>query len=144
MKPGRFFGYAVIGLPFQLTCSRYFGTEITHNVVAPIDIEWTGPAQFNVNISAALRWEVRLTESSSTRLMNTAERLGPDASGQRKFMLKATGAAARLNDFSVPQRGLFAVAGAFVQTPRRISSMLTIPAGLKLEDIEAGDIKELS
>src|SRR5205823_3739577 len=31
----------------DLGCSRYFGGEIMHNVVAPIGIEWTGPAQFS-------------------------------------------------------------------------------------------------
>src|SRR5258707_529775 len=44
----------------DLGCSRYFGSEITHNVVAQIDIRWTGPAEFIVNIGTALHWEVRL------------------------------------------------------------------------------------
>jgi hypothetical protein len=61
----------------DLGCSRYFGAEITDNVVTPIGIEWNGPAQFRVNIGTALLWEVRLTESSSTRLMNAAGRLVP-------------------------------------------------------------------
>ena len=73
----------------DLACSRYFGGEIMHNIVAPIGIEWTGPTQFSVNIGAALRWEVRLRESSSTRLMNAAVRLVPDAWWQRKKMTSA-------------------------------------------------------
>src|SRR5215467_4689301 len=32
----------------ELGCSRYWGREITRNVVAPIGIDWTGPAQFSV------------------------------------------------------------------------------------------------
>jgi hypothetical protein len=79
----------------DLGCSRYFGAEITDNVVTPIGIEWNGPAQFRVNIGTALLWEVRLTESSSTRLMNAAGRLVPGVWWQTKFMLKAMGAAAR-------------------------------------------------
>src|SRR5215470_16530734 len=34
----------------ELGCSRYWGREITCNVVAPIEIEWTGPAQFSVTV----------------------------------------------------------------------------------------------
>ena len=79
----------------DLGCSRYFGGEITYNVVGPIGIEWTGSTQFNVSIGAALRWEVRLTESLSTRLMNAAASLVPGAWWQRKSVLKAMGAAAR-------------------------------------------------
>jgi hypothetical protein len=79
----------------DLGCSRYFGAEIMHNVVAPISIEWTGPTQFSVNIGTALRWEVRLTESLSTRLLNAAANFLPGAWWQRKSILKAMGAAAR-------------------------------------------------
>jgi hypothetical protein len=160
----------------DLGCSRYFGGEITYNVVAPIGIEWVGPTQFSVNIGSTLRWEVRLRESSSTRLINAAAKLVPDGWWQRNFMLKAMSAAARfalgtgkmnltgktpngnefianpkrmwlidsshailngmnlgpagalarqarLNDFFIPQMGLFAVACAFLQTPRQTSSM---------------------
>ena len=158
----------------DLGCSRYFGGEITYNVVGPIGIEWTGPAQFSVSIGSILRWEVRLRASASTRLMNAAARLVPDGWWQSKSMLKTMSAAARfalrtgkmnlagktpngnefianpkrmwlidsshaivngvnlgpagalsrqarLNDFSIPQRGLFAVACAFLQTPRQTS-----------------------
>src|SRR5262245_23933612 len=33
------------------SCSRYFGGEIKRNVVAPMDIVWTGPATFRVTIA---------------------------------------------------------------------------------------------
>jgi hypothetical protein len=176
----------------DLGCSRYFGAEITHNVVAPIGIEWAGPTQFSVNIGTALRWEVRLKESSATRLMNAVARLVPDAWWRKKLMLKAMATAAqlafgtgkmnlagktpnghefmanpqrvwliesshailngldlgpagalapqaRLNDFFIPQRGLFAVARAFLETPRQQSSMSPVRGGLTTDDI-----KELS
>jgi hypothetical protein len=159
----------------DLGCSRYFGREIMHNVVAPIGIEWTGPEQFTVNVGSALQWEVRLAESFPTRLMNATASLMPDAWWQKDSILKAMGVAARfglgagkmnlagktpnghafianpqrvwlidssravlngldlgplgaldrqahLNDLFIPQRGLFAVARAYLRTPRRSSS----------------------
>jgi hypothetical protein len=154
----------------ELACSRYFGRDIMYNVITPIDLEWTGPAQFRVNIGTILYWEVALTESLLSRLMNAAASLLPEAWWQRKSVLKAMGAAARfalgagkinlagktpnghefmanpqrvwlidsshaimngldfgppgtltrqarLNEVLIPQRGIFAVARAFLQTP---------------------------
>ena len=43
---------------------------------------------------------------------------------------------ARLNDFFIPQRGLFAVARAFLQSPRQQSSVLAVQGGLTAHDIE--------
>lgn len=43
---------------------------------------------------------------------------------------------ARLNEFLIPQRGVFAVARAFLQAPRQISSVLSAPGGLKVDDIK--------
>ena len=163
----------------DLGCSRYFGGEVTYNAIVPIGIEWTGPAEFSVNVGTVLRWEVRLTESWSTRLINAAARLVPGAWWQERFMLKAMGAAARfalrsgkmnlagrtpnsqefianpqrvwlvesscailkgldlgptgalvqqarLNDFFIPQRGLFAVVCAFMQTSRHASGVASL------------------
>ena len=156
----------------ELSCSRYWGREITSNVVAPIGIEWTGPAQFLVTAGTALRWAVKLTESLLSRFMNAAGTLAPDALWRRKFMLKTMGAAARfglragrinlagetpngyefignpqrvwliessdatiggvdlgpagalarqarLGEFLIPERGIFAVARAFMQKPHQ-------------------------
>jgi hypothetical protein len=155
-----------------LGCSRYFGAEITRNVVAPIGIEWTGPTQFQVNIDGAIHWELSLRENLPLRFMNSMASLVPDTWWHKKFMLRAIGVAARftlgagklnlagrtpngqefitnpvrvwlidssratvngtdpgqvgalsrqaqLNDFLIPQRGLFAVARAFLQQGAR-------------------------
>jgi hypothetical protein len=59
-------------------CSRYFGGEIRRNVIGPIGIEWTGPAQFSVLIGDVLQWEMTLKESPLSRLMNFAAPLVPD------------------------------------------------------------------
>ena len=154
-------------------CSRYFGGEIERNVVTPIDIVWTGAEQFRVLIADTLEWEVTLTESTMSRLMNVLARMVPDTWWQANQMLRAMGYAARislgtgklnltgttpngqrfianprrvwlidsshavidgievgpvgplklqasLNDFLIPQRGVFAVARAFLDTPEKL------------------------
>jgi hypothetical protein len=169
----------------ELGCSRYFSHEISHNIVAPIGIEWTRPAQFTLTIGTTLHWEISLAESLSTRLMNKASGFVPDAWWHRKSFLHAMGAAAgfvlgigkmnlagetpngnefvanpqhvwlidssravlngqdlgpagplsrqaRLNDVLIPQRGLFAVARAFLQTPGQTSNLHPFPGGLKV------------
>jgi len=136
--------------------------------VAPIDIVWTDAARFSVVITDALEWEVTLTESSMSRMMNAFALLVPDTWWQTKMMLRAMGYTARialatgrlnllgttpngqrfianpqrvwlidssravirgadagpvgplnlqasLNDFLIPQRGVFAVTRAFLQ-----------------------------
>jgi hypothetical protein len=106
----------------DLGCSRYFGGEITYNIVAPIGIEWIGPTKFIVNIGAALRWEVSLTESPSTRLMNAAARLLPDAWWQRKSVLKTMGAASKfvLGAGRMNLTGKTPNGHEFIANPRRI------------------------
>lgn len=152
----------------ELGCSRYFGAEVRRNVVAPIDLEWTGPANFHVRIGEVLDWEMTLSESLLSRSMNAAARLVPEAwwrtaaplklmgiavrmllgtgkmnlSGetpngqqfianpQRIWLIDSSRAAvnrvdlgplgpldeqARLNEFLIPQRGVFAVARSFVE-----------------------------
>ena len=157
-------------VPPEQGCSKYFGGEIQRNVVTPIDIKWTSAAVFRVLIADALDWEVTLTESALSRLMNGIARLLPETWWQAALVLKAMGYAARLglgtgrmnltgttpngqhfianpqrfwlidsssalingddagpvgpltpqaslNDFLIPQRGVFAVARAFLNTP---------------------------
>lgn len=161
----------------ELGCSRYFGGEVTRNVVAPIRIEWTGATQFTVSVGNVVRWGVRLGESSSTRLMNSLARLVPDRWWRRTSVLNAMGLAGRfvlgtgrmnlagltpngqeflanlrllwlidssraivdgvdlgpvgplprqacLNDFLIPQRGLFAVVRAFLESRPPVSNVV--------------------
>jgi len=76
-------------------CSRYFGSEIEKNVVAPIHIEWLGPAQFLVAVTNALTWEVTLAELRASRAMNTAARWLPESWWRKPFVLSVMGAASR-------------------------------------------------
>jgi len=163
----------------ELACSRYFGRDIAHNVITPITMEWTGPARFRVNIGTILHWQVTLTESLFSRLMNVAASLVRDAWWQRKSILRAMGVTARfalgvgkinligktpnghefmanpqriwlidsshaivngldlgppgalipqarLNEVLIPQRGLFAVARAFLHTPGQTTSTAVV------------------
>jgi hypothetical protein len=126
----------------ELGCSRYWGREITRNIVAPIGIDWTGPTQFSVTIGTTLRWEVRLTQSLPSRLMNAAAKVVPVAWWQRKFMPKAMGAAARI----VLATGRMNLAGKtandyeFIANPQRvwlIESSQAIVNGLDLGPVGA-------
>jgi hypothetical protein len=77
-------------------CSRYFGREIESNVVAPIHVEWLGPAQFLVVVEDAVTWEVTLAETAASRVINTAARLLPESWWRKRFVLSLMGTAARL------------------------------------------------
>lgn len=154
-------------VPPQQACSRYFGAAVSEVLLREITIEWTGTHSFTVTIGedVNLRWQVSLTATTTTRLMNTLSSGLPEGlwhnnkflkvmSGLASFMLGAgriglTGMApngqsfvanprqiwfidsstaslrgqdfgsigplknqARLGDFWIPQRGIFAIGGA--------------------------------
>jgi hypothetical protein len=156
-------------VPPEQGCSRYFGAGVQQNVVGPIDLDWTGPAALRLHIGEVLHWEMTLSESLLSRLMNSALRFVPETWWQTAAPLKLMGCAARmllgtgkmnlsgetpngqqfianpqciwlidssraevngidlgtlgplneqarLNEFLIPQRGLFAVARSFLDS----------------------------
>jgi len=158
----------------EQSCARYFGSQIEQNVHAHIDLEWIGPNEFRVIVDGVrpLTWEIKLTETCASRLMNVAAHFMPDAWWQSRLMLRVLAFAARLvlgtgkmnlagrtpngqkfianpqrvwlvksshaivngvnvgsvgplptqarlNDFLIPQRGIFAVARAFLEKTGR-------------------------
>jgi len=160
----------------EQSCSKYFGSETEKNVHANIHIVWTASDTLQVVAegSPSLTWEITLTETPASRLMNFAARQLPHCCWQQHFMLRFMGVAARvmlgtgkmnlagqtpnghefiatpkqvwlvkssravvqgvdlgpagplssqarLNDFLIPQRGLFATASAFMQSPGPVS-----------------------
>jgi hypothetical protein len=121
----------------DLGCSRYFGGEVTRNVVVPIGIEWNGPAQFNVNIGTDLRWKVRLTASLPSHLMNAAARLVPHTWWQKRFALKAMGAAARfaLGAGKMKLAGKTPNGQEFIANPKRVWLIGSSHAVLKGMDL---------
>ena len=156
----------------ERSCSLYFGRQGERNVHAHVHIEWNGPRRFRAVVggSRLLIWEVALTETVRTRMMNAIGSLIPDSWWPSRFVLRVTGLVAqlvlrtgrlnlsgrtpngqlfianprriwlvkssravingvdlgpvgplatqaRLNDFLIPQKGLFAVARGFMETP---------------------------
>jgi hypothetical protein len=125
-------------------CSRYFGGEIQRNIVGPIDIVWTGPAQFRVLVGDALRWEVTLTESLLSRLMNALVRLVPEEWWQTRMMLKVMGHAARF----VLGTGKMNLAGKtpngheFIAKPQRV--WLIDSSHAVVNELDAGPVGPLN
>ncbi len=65
----------------EQSCSRYFGSDIEENVRAQIRIAWSGPDEFRVLVegSRPLVWEVKLTTTIASRLVNSVARLVLDS-----------------------------------------------------------------
>jgi hypothetical protein len=81
----------------EQSCSRYFGGEIEENMHAQVRIEWSGPDEFRVMVegSRPLVWEVKVTTTIASRLLNSVARLVPDSWWQKRFMLRVMALAAR-------------------------------------------------
>jgi hypothetical protein len=169
-------------VPSAQGCTRYFGAAVADVVDATIDIDWTDPRDFSVAVATSdrrLDWQVGLTSSTATKLMNAVGSTLPETIWRRQAFLVGMGAVAgpmlgagkvrltgrapnghrfianplliwlvadseatldgarlgpigpsptpgQLADFSLPQRGLFAIGRAFFEaTPgkRRHVSM---------------------
>jgi hypothetical protein len=82
----------------EQSCSRYFGSQVEENIHARIGIEWSSPDTFRVvaECSRPLTWEITVTATAASRLMNLAANLVPDSWWQKQFMLRIMGHAARL------------------------------------------------
>ena len=59
---GRWTFYSTV--PAHQGCSRYYSKAVDDEVVAPIQIDWPGPARFRVEVKGAITWEVMLSERS--------------------------------------------------------------------------------
>jgi hypothetical protein len=159
----------------EQSCSRYFGSQIEENIHARVQIEWTGPNDFRVRAEGPrpVTWEISLTQTVASRVMNAAARRVPDgwwrkpvtlrimsfgaqialgsgkinlagrtpngqqflANPQEVWLVKSSRAVvdgvdlgpvgplstpARLNEFFIPQRGIFAVARAYLETTDQV------------------------
>ena len=74
----------------DMACPRYFGKAISKSLVRNINITWTSAQCFTVTIGedVDLSWKVRLTSTSSTRIMNTISKLIPGFFWHNKIFLK--------------------------------------------------------
>lgn len=81
----------------EQSCFRYFGGEGEENVHAQVRIEWSGPDEFRVLVKGArpLVWEVKLTTTLASRLLNSVAGLLPDSWWQKRIMLRVMGLAGR-------------------------------------------------
>jgi hypothetical protein len=62
----------------EQSCPRFIGAAISHAIVTPIELEWTGSAALSVRVPAAdLRWDMRFENTLVTRLMNAMMALMP-------------------------------------------------------------------
>ena len=175
----------------EQSCSKYFGSEVEKSVHTNIQIVWAAPDTLQVlaECSPRLTWEISLTETVASRLMNFVARRLPDSCWRKRFMLSFMGLAARvvlgtgkmnlagrtpnghefianpkqvwlvkssravvdgvdlgpagplasqarLNEFLIPQRGIFAAASAFMQSPKSMSSAVIRRAGAHLDSAD--------
>ena len=58
-------------------CSRYFGPALNGTVECDINLEWGGDHRLLIAVGAeaALRWEINLASTATTRLRNRAGNL---------------------------------------------------------------------
>jgi hypothetical protein len=66
-------------------------------VHAQVRIDWTRPDEFRVLVegSRLLIWEVKLTATIASRVMNYVAHLAPDSWWQKRFMLRVMALAGR-------------------------------------------------
>ena len=67
--------------------SRYFGSKVEHNVVARIDLEWLSPAQFLVVVKDAIIWNLTLTETMASRILNMGASILPESWWRKRLTL---------------------------------------------------------
>jgi hypothetical protein len=106
----------------DLSCARYFGGQVTRNVVTPIDIAWVDSMRFRVVVGTAIEWHVALGTSLTTRLLNTIAEVIPERAWQMPAVLQLMGVAARvaLGTGRLNLTGLTPNGHRFIGNPRRL------------------------
>ncbi len=84
-------------VPAEQACARYFGPELHQSLQRKIELRWTGPDTFTVEVEAgkAIHWEVRLSSTAAVRTMNTLAGMMPQAMWHNPTALRAMGGMAR-------------------------------------------------
>lgn len=76
----------------SLSCSRYFGEETKQAVTTPIEITWLNDNHFKVSIEkVGFTWDVILTKTRATAMMNFAAAMMPDRAWKSEVILKLMG-----------------------------------------------------
>ena len=123
----------------QQACPRYFGRAIVEVLVREIAITWLGARSFTVTMGdeISLHWQVSLTATPATRLMNTLSSALPEVLWHNPTFLRGVGGAASL----VLRAGHIGLTGqapngqSFAANPRRIWSIGSSTATLRGQDL---------
>jgi hypothetical protein len=80
-------------VPPRSGCSRYFGSAVDRSLVQDIRIEWSSAWSFSVDTRGEhpVRWQVRLSRTRLSDLMNAAAGCLPDALWRSEALLRAIG-----------------------------------------------------
>jgi hypothetical protein len=123
----------------QHACSRYFGGAISETLQREIALTWSSACSFTVTIrdEVNLRWQVSLTATPATRLMNILSGGLPEGVWHNPTFLRKMGSVASL----VLQAGHIDLTGvapngqSFVANPRKIWIIGSSTATLRGEDL---------
>jgi hypothetical protein len=108
----------------QQSCPRYFGSVLTEAAQEDIQIRWTGPRTFSVELKGAhrLSWDVSLAASPATRMMNAIGSAMPSTLWRNRAVLRSMGAVASVA-LGAGKLGLVGIAPngqAFMANPKLI------------------------
>lgn len=75
----------------EQACPRYFGPRLRRALERPIEVRWTGPGAFTVEVDGgrAVRWEVALESPAAIRAMNAMARAMPEGWWRSPRVLRA-------------------------------------------------------
>jgi len=106
----------------DLSCARYFGGQIRHNVLTPIDITWKDAMRFRVAVGTTIGWQVTLGTSLTSRLLNRIADVIPERAWQTPAVLRLMGVIARAMLATGPMNltGLTPNGHRFVGNARRL------------------------
>ncbi len=78
----------------ERSCARYFGGEVSRNVVTPIEVTWPTPWALRVAVGDVLDWSLTLGASLRTRWLNGLASILPEAAWRSPALLRAMAATA--------------------------------------------------
>jgi hypothetical protein len=121
------------------SCNRYFGSAVQSFTRAEIQVRWTGPQSFSIEIPDRLTWDVSLGSNAATRAMNASGSILPESFWSNERVLQAMGtvASAILGAGKLRLYGRVPNGQAFIANPRLIWTIPSSRAILDGEDLGA-------
>jgi hypothetical protein len=130
----------------SLSCPRYFGEETKRVITTPIEIIWLGDNHFQVAMAeVGFVWDVVLTPTWATTLMNFAARCMPDRAWKSEIILKLMGkvAGALMGIGKVRLSGHVPNGQYFIANPYKMWMVRESKASMNGEDLGLpGPLKE--